>query len=242
MENIEETAQTNNQEIDLTKLAESKENEFSSGEIEEANKDMPAEKNQTKLANDNENIKKVQTEEENSAYARRRREIEQKQKIEEVSNDVKIDIVKKILNGVNPYSGKTIETIEDVNEYLIANETHQSEKWYIEDRTKFLTTFNMTENEMNKIFEDENFSMFAEGKVGKQSLVDIYQNYVNMINYFEELARTKAEKIFLNSKSSPGSLSSNQLSKSNSWSDLSDKEFEDAIRKAKSGYYSKKLF
>jgi hypothetical protein len=111
-------------------------------------------------------------------------------------------------------------------------------EWYVNDRKKFFEKHpEMTESMLSSLLQNEQFLLYGEGKFGNKPLSDIYDGFTKVVTTFETKAKSIAEKMYANRKSSPGSLNSSEVSKTKSWEDMSDAEFEAEIQKAKNGGY-----
>ena len=95
----------------------------------------------------------------------------------------------------------------------------------------------MTDETLSSILQDEQFLLYGEGKFGNKPLSEIYDGFNKMMSTFENKAKSMAEKMYANKQSSPGPLNSSEVSKTKSWADMSPKEFEAEIEKAKNGGY-----
>ena len=176
--------------------------------------------------------KAVQSREQNSANARRRREAERQAALKEAREQAIIDT----LRGKNPYTGEPMKDSADVEEYLamrdieekggdpvtdfsrhhkekareqVAKEKESEEEkaWYQSDADAFKSKY--PDVDLDTLIQDENFQLFADGKVEKKiPLAQIYEGYVKIVGEFEKQAQKKATQLLANKKASPGSLSS----------------------------------
>lgn len=136
----------------------------------------------------------------NAEFARKRREAEK----EEAVKKARVDAIKEVL-GTNPYTKKPIEDADDVEEYLLMKQIENDGKDPIADYpeyvkkqarekssqnaraqstndkvTKDLEEFaNVHPNvDVNEVLQDSMFMSFAEGKLGKKSLSEVYSQYL----------------------------------------------------------------
>lgn len=211
--------------------------------------------------------KKPQTKEQNAEFAHKRREAETKAKIEKAQEETRIQTLIDLNDGVNPYTQEPMTDKVDVQKYLAMREIEKSggdpvadyhkfqskkqkeeiesqkkvedeKQWYANDRKNFFEKHpEMNEKSLTDLLRDEEFLLYGEGKFGKVPLSEIYDGYSKVLSAMQTRAKSMAEKMYANRQSSPGSLNSSETSKSKSWSDMSDAEFETHIAKAKSGAY-----
>lgn len=175
--------------------------------------------------------KQPQTKEQNSEFARRRRDAELKAKLKAERENAIIEA----LGGKNPFTGEDMKDSADVEEYMAQKEIEKEggdpvadyarhlkdrerkraeekaekerkEEWFRLDRDEFAQKH--PDVNMASLFEDEGFLSFAEGKIGHRSLSYIYEGYANMKSDFEKAASRKAAQIYANSAASPGALGS----------------------------------
>lgn len=85
------------------------------------------------------------------------------------------------------------------------------DEWFIEDRNKFLEKYPQIQSD--ELFTDHNFIKYANGKVGRESMIDIYNSYRTFYEDIEKSVLQKAEKEFASriskAKATPGSLTEN---------------------------------
>ena len=213
--------------------------------------------------------KKTQTSEQNAEFARKRREQETKARIEKAEEEARIKTLIEMNDGVNPYTQEPMTDKVDVQKYLAMKEIEKSggdpiadyhkvhsqkqkeeienqrkkqeeEEWYANDRKEFFSKHpEMTDKSLSEILKNRQFLLYGEGKFGKMPLSKIYEGYQEVVSAFEGKAKSMAEKLYANKKSSPGSLNSTEVSKAKSWGDMTREEFEAELRAAKDGKYKK---
>lgn len=85
------------------------------------------------------------------------------------------------------------------------------EEWFFEDRNKFLEKYPQIQSE--ELFRDQNFIKYANGKVGQESMIEIYDSYRTLCEQIEKSVLEKAEKEFAQriskANATPGSLTAN---------------------------------
>ena len=212
-------------------------------------------------------VKKTQSNAQNSEFARKRREAERKAELERAKEEARNNAIIEFTNGVNPYTDEEIKDKVDIEKYLAMKEIEknggdpiadyhkvQSKKqkeeietrkkaddekqWYVNDRKDFFSKHpEMTDATLSTLLQNEQFLLYGDGKFGNKPLAEIYDGFNKMMSTFENKAKSMAEKMYANKQSSPGSLNSSEVSKTKSWADMSPKEFEAEIKKAKDGGY-----
>lgn len=184
---------------------------------------------------------KTQTKEQNAENARRRREAERQAELKKVEAETREKAIIEVLNGKNPFTNEPIKDHADVEEYLLMKEIeknggdplsdfskYQKEKerkkaeeaakeaseqeWYKKDFYEFSAKH--PEVNIQALVSDSQFQKFAGGKVGKQSLSDIYDDFISFVDEYEKKAKQMAKQTFANKKASPGALSSTNPSDS----------------------------
>lgn len=178
---------------------------------------------------------KTQTKEQNSENARRRREAERQAELKKVEAETREKAIIEVLNGKNPFTNEPMKDHADVEEYLlmkeieknggdplsdfskyqkekerkkaeeVAKETEEKE-WYEKDFNDFSTKH--PEVNVHSLISNEQFQKFADGKVGKQPLSEIYDDFISFVSEYEKKAKQMVKQTLANKKASPGSLSS----------------------------------
>ena len=246
---VDEVADINNEEKEVNDI------EFTDTKVEENDDSNKPE------------VKKIQSSAQNSEYARRRREAERKAELERAKEEARNNAIIEFTNGINPYTDEEIKDKVDIEKYLAMKEIEknggdpiadyhkvQSKKqkeeienkkkaddekqWYENDRKDFFSKHpEMTDLSLSNLLQNEQFLLYGEGKFGSKPLAEIYDGFNKMMSTFENKAKSMAEKMYANKQSSPGPLNSSEVSKTKSWADMSPKEFEAEIEKAKNGGY-----
>ena len=167
----------------------------------------------------------------NREYARKRREAEHAKKIEET----RVNTVIETLGGVNPYTNDAMTDAADVEEYLLmkriekeggdpvsdyakyrkqadkegaqkAEEKATKEAWYASDRASFVK--NHPDVNLDELIRDPNFQSYADGKVGRVPLSEIYKGYAALTKAVDGKAKDLAAQAIANRQASPGSAAS----------------------------------
>lgn len=176
--------------------------------------------------------KPKQTSEVNREYARKRRDAENARKIEET----RVNAVIETLGGVNPFTNEAMTDAADVDEYLlmkriekeggdpvadysryrkqqdkesVKTEREKADKneWFRKDRESFVK-----ENpgvDLKSLIDDPSFQSFAEGKVGRIPLSEIYNGYRTLVGKVDGRAKDLAAQAIANRQASPGSAAAN---------------------------------
>lgn len=99
---------------------------------------------------------------------------------------------------------------EDVNEEV------KKSDWFINDRKNFLERY--PDVNCEELFTDKFFLGYASGKVGDESMAEIYASYLALCAEIEKKVLAKAEQDFAvrlaKAKATPGSLTENTPSES----------------------------
>lgn len=172
--------------------------------------------------------------------------------------------VETYIGRQNPYTGKVIKDRYDVEEYLEmfeldskgedpidgyrelqkqkardeaekkikADEEAKQQKWYQDDTNNFLEKY--SSEKLQELKEDKDFLSFAEGKIGNVPLSEIYENYQKLISKYEKKSVETAKQIIANNSTTPGAMEESEP-QTLDWNNMSDKEFEKYLRKAKDG-------
>ena len=172
--------------------------------------------------------------------------------------------VQSYIGKQNPYTGKTIEDDYDVQEYLDmyeldvkgkdpindyrelqkqkarkeaeervkTEEKNKQDKWYQEDTKNFVDKYSV--EKLQELSKDEEFNMFAFGKIGKVPLADIYEDYKKFTSKYEQKATETAKKIIANNSATPGAVEEAETQELD-WNSMPKEKFEKYVKKAKDG-------
>lgn len=172
--------------------------------------------------------------------------------------------VQSYIGKQNPYTGETIKDEYDVQEYLdmykidssgkdpiagyrelqkqkyreeaekkvkLDEETKQK-KWYEDDTKDFLEKY--SQEKLQELSKDEDFNLFASGKIGKVPLANIYEDYQKLISKYQKKSVETAKQIVANNTVTPGAIEETD-SQELDWNSMSKEQFEKYIQKAKDG-------
>lgn len=172
--------------------------------------------------------------------------------------------VQSYIGRQNPYTGQTIKDDYDVKEYLEMykldsegkdpindyrelqkqkardeakkqielDEKAKQEKWYEDDTKNFVDSHSM--EKLQELMKDEDFNLFAKGKIGKVPLSDIYSDYEKLISKYEKKSVETAKQIVANNNATPGAIEEQEVQELN-WNNMSKDQFEKYLKKAKDG-------
>lgn len=176
---------------------------------------------ESQVATEQQSAKKEQTKEENSAYARARREREQAEKIEKAKAEaIKEEREKAVIEYVktNPYTNKPISNAQDVAQYLrmkrideaggdplqdyadeIDRENKEAEKRKEQEAEakkridNDLADFRKTypNVDLNKLLNDKAFTMMCRDKLGDTPLTELYKDYEKIVEGIRTEERQK---------------------------------------------------
>lgn len=169
--------------------------------------------------------------EKSSEYARRRREAEQAKAIKEAEEKAII----RALGGINPFTEEEMKDSHDVAEFLEMQEIKKNGGDPLSDFAKHRKerereaaakkareqdanermqkdlselTDAYPDVSINELIKDEAFYDYADGKLGRKSLKQVYEGYLGFVDRQRRLAENKAAHTLANAKASPGALSS----------------------------------
>lgn len=172
--------------------------------------------------------------------------------------------VQSYIGKQNPYTGQEIRDNYDVEEYLEMyeldskgkdpidgyrelqkqkaraeaerkikeDEELKQKQWYEEDTNNFLEKY--SSEKLQELTKDEDFNLFASGKIGKLPLSQIYEDYQKLIGKYEKKSVETAKQIVANNTTTPGAIEEGELQELN-WNSMSKEQFEKYIQKAKDG-------
>lgn len=169
----------------------------------------------------------------NSENARRRREAERQAELKKT----RYDAIKEAVDGINPYTNKPIVDDLDVEEYLAMKEIKKSggdpvadysehiktkqkeeqqvqlkkaaeEEWFENDYRDFKAKHPKVD--LEELDKDGAFRLFAEDKVGKKPMSEIYDSYQSLIAKVKQEQEATKIRQEANKKATPGALSSSE--------------------------------
>ena len=242
-ENVEETSETINSE------------ENNQGETNQV--DNQEEIKQTKEDNKYARLARKQAEEE------AKKKIEQARK-EAYEQGLQQGKVQTYLGKQNPYTGETIKDEYDVQEYLSMyeldskgkdpisgyrelqkqkyreeaekkvklDEEVKQKKWFEDDTKDFLDKY--SQEKLQELSKDDDFNLFASGKIGKVPLANIYEDYQKLISKYQKKSVETAKQIVANNNTTPGAIQETEPQELN-WDTMSKEQFAKYLEKAKNG-------
>lgn len=172
----------------------------------------------------------------NAINAQRRRDQKGKPDTGKVNREhdaIREAAILEALDHKNPYTGEEMRDSQDVAEYLAMKEIekrggdplndfskYQKEKarerenlarkeseqreWYDKDREAFSIKY--PDVNLNELIADKGFASFADGKVGRRPLSEIYEAYQELVGETAKQAKHMAAQMLANKNASPGSL------------------------------------
>lgn len=172
--------------------------------------------------------------------------------------------IRSYIGKENPYTGRRIEDDYDVQEYLDmyeldskgkdpvndyrelqkekarqeaeervkAEEKSKQDRWYEDDTKDFVDKYSV--EELQELSKDEDFNLFANGKIGKLPLANIYEDYKKLIGKYEKKSIETAKKIVANNTTTPGAMEEAEPPVVD-WNSMSSEQFEKYVKKAKDG-------
>ena len=191
------------------------------------------------------------------------KKIEQARK-EAYEQGLKQGKVQSYIGRQNPYTGKEIKDDYDVQEYLDmyeldskgedpidgyrelqkqkardeaerkikADEEAKQKQWYEDDTKDFVEKY--SSEKLQELTKDEDFNLFANGKVGKVPLAQIYEDYQKLISKYEKKSVETAKQLVANNATTPGAIEETETQELN-WNSMSKEQFEEYLKKAKDG-------
>ena len=191
------------------------------------------------------------------------KKIEQARK-EAYEQGLKQGKVDSYIGRQNPYTGKEIKDNYDVQEYLDmyeldskgedpidgyrelqkqrardeaekkikADEEEKQKQWYADDTKDFVDKYST--EKLQELTKDEDFNLFANGKVGKVPLAQIYEDYQKLIGKYEKKSVETAKQIVANNSTTPGGIEETEVQELN-WASMPKEQFDKYLEKAKNG-------
>lgn len=225
----------------------------------ETAEETQAETKETQSAEDNSKYRLARIKAEKEAE----KKIEQARK-EAYEQGLQQGKVQSYIGKQNPYTGETIKDDFDVQEYLEmykldtsgrdpisgyrelqkqkardeaekkikADEENKQKLWYENDTKDFLDKY--SHEKLQELTKDEDFNIFANGKVGKIPLAQIYEDYQKFISKYEKKSVETAKQIVANNSATPGAIEE-ETAPQLDWNNMSTEQFEKYVQKAKDG-------
>lgn len=165
--------------------------------------------------------KTPQSKEENSAFARQRREKEEAERLSKAREEARVQAVIDTLGGINPYTQEKMVDAEDVNEYLLMKKIDaqgddplekypsalkeskreqekqdQAKREEQEKARKDIEEFktNYPNVNLNDLEQDEAFNDYVDGKLGRKSLSELYASYIGFQEKITKANETKKKE------------------------------------------------
>ncbi len=254
-ETVESTVETAEESTETTEQSEVVKGEEPAEEAE----DTQAETKAVQTDEDNSKYRLARIKAEKEAE----KKIEQVRK-EAYEQGLKQGKVETYIGRQNPYTGETIKDNFDVQEYLEmydldakgedpisgyrelqkqkareeaekkikADEEAKQQKWYQDDTQEFLGKY--SSEKLQELTKDEDFNLFANGKIGKVPLSQIYEDYQKLISKYEKKSVETAKQIVANNSATPGAREEAEP-KSLNWNTMSKKDFNKYLERARNG-------
>lgn len=260
-EELEDFDETESEEVE-EEVVEEDEEETSEeeNEVEDASK-----VDSSQVDKDEES--RLKAKKQNQINAERRKQ-EKAKKEEALRKEGYNKALKEAVDGINPYTNKPIKDETDMEIYLQMRELEKSGKDPVTDYADYVAEKNRqtrkeelakkqqedyATNDINsfskkypdidvvKLFEDEHFAIFAEGKLGQKPLTTVYEQFLKYESYYEKKAEAesneKAIKKFARANSNMGAMKGTGEKAQKSYKDMSDSEFEKELERVKRQTY-----
>ena len=172
--------------------------------------------------------------------------------------------IQSYIGKQNPYTGQDIKDDYDVQEYLEmfeldskgkdpingyrelqkdkarkeaeekikAEEKEKQDNWYKDDTKDFVEKYSV--EKLQELTKNADFNLFAEGKIGRVPLAQIYESYQKLISKYEQKSVETAKQIVANNTTTPGAIEETEVQEMD-WNNMSSEQFEKYIKKAKDG-------
>lgn len=121
---------------------------------------------------------------------------------------------------------------EEARKQIALDEENKQKLWYANDAKEFVDKYG--EDKLQEVLKDADFDMFANGKVGKQPLTKIYEDFNKLTNKYRKDSIETAKRIVANNTATPGAINDGEHQEFN-WNTMSSKQFADYVKKAKDG-------
>lgn len=253
----EETVESTVEEVVETEVQHEEQQEDNTTEI--IDNSQAKETKRTQTVEDNKYARLARKQAEKEAEQR----IEQARK-EAYEKGLQQGKVQTYLGKQNPYTGEIINDDYDVQEYLKMyeldangedpingyreyqkqkareeaekkikkDEEEKQRKWYEDDTNDFLDKY--SSEKLQELTKDEDFNLFANGKIGKVPLANIYEDYQKLISKYEKKSVETAKQIVANNTITPGAIEETETQGLN-WNSMSKAQFEKYYQKALDG-------
>ncbi len=147
-----------------------------------------------------------------------------------------LDMYELDLQGKEPISAyrelQKQKAREEAEQKVKVEEEQKQQEWYQRDTQDFLNKY--PEEKLQELSKDEDFNLFASGKIGTVPLAKIYEDYQKLIGKYEKKSVETAKQIVANNTSTPGAIEETEPQELD-WNNMSKEQFEKYIQKAKNG-------
>jgi hypothetical protein len=147
-----------------------------------------------------------------------------------------LDMYQLDTSGKDPISGyrelQKQKAREEAEEKIKADEKNKQDKWYQEDTQNFVDKYSV--EKLQELTKDPDFDLFANGKIGKVPLAQIYEDYQKLIGKYVKKSVETAKQIVANNSTTPGAIEETEPQVLD-WNNMSNEQFEKYIQKAKDG-------
>ncbi|MGN1269350.1 MAG: hypothetical protein ACI4UU_00545 [Clostridia bacterium] len=152
--------------------------------------------------------------------------------------DVKeyLDMYELDTKGKDPINGyrelQKEKARQEAEEKIKKDEEDKQKQWYQNDTKDFVEKY--SSNKLQELTKDEDFNLFANGKIGKVPLAQIYEDYKKLISKYEKKSVETAKQIVANNTATPGAIQDSEAQEMD-WNSMSSEQFEKYMQKAING-------
>lgn len=147
-----------------------------------------------------------------------------------------LDMYELDTKGKDPINGyrelQKDKARKEAEEKIKADEKAKQDVWFQNDTKDFVDKYSA--EKLQELSKDADFNLFAEGKIGKVPLSQIYENYQKLISKYEQKSVETAKQIVANNTTTPGGVKEVETPELD-WNTMSSEQFEKMIEKAKNG-------
>lgn len=147
-----------------------------------------------------------------------------------------LDMYELDIKGKDPISGyrelQKEKARKEAENKIKQDEEAEQNQWYQNDTKDFVDKY--SQEKLQELSKDEDFNLFANGKIGKVPLAQIYEDYQKLINKYKKESVETAKKIVANNTATPGAIQEGEPQELD-WNNMSPEQFEKYIQKAKDG-------
>ena len=150
--------------------------------------------------------------------------------------DVYLEMFELDSKGEDPIDGyrelQKQKARDEAEKKIKADEEAKQQKWFQNDTKDFVDKY--SSEKLQELTKDEDFNLFASGKIGKTPLSQIYEDYQKLISKYEKKSVETAKQIVANNTTTPGAMEDGEA-QTLDWNKMSKKDFENYLEKAKNG-------